>query len=138
MAEPVLVCVDPAEVDRIWPHVRAFIASAFEYGRGDDDADIVLVELKRQTSLLWLVWEHDEKSILSALTTKLIKTPRGLVCQITSCGGVHLDRWSALLGRVEDYAKAEGCISVRIEGRKGWKAIFPDYAERWVMLEKRL
>lgn len=133
-----LVCVDPAAVDDIWPHVQGFIESAFDHSRGDDNAEIVLAELKAQTSLLWFVWERNARSILAALTTKLIKTPRGLVCRITSCGGIHLDRWSTLLSQIEEYAKAEGCISVRIEGRKGWKAIFPDYAERWVMLEKRL
>lgn len=133
-----LVCVAPAMVEDIWPHARGFIESAFDHGRGDDNAEIVLAELKAQTSLLWLVWERDDKAILAALTTKLIKTPRGLVCRITSCGGMQLHRWAALLAKVEGYAKAEGCISVRIEGRRGWKAIFPDYAERWIMLEKRL
>ncbi len=133
-----LVCVNPALVAAVWPHVHGLIDSAFQRGRGDDDAKIVAAELKAQTSLLWLVWERDDKAILAALTTKLIRTPHGLVCRITSCGGIHLDRWSALLAKVEDYAKSEGCICVRIEGRRGWKAIFPDYAERWIMLEKRL
>jgi hypothetical protein len=133
-----LVCVHPVAIEDIWPHARGFIESAFARERGDDDANIVLAELKAQTSVLWLVWERDDRAILAALTTKLIKTPRGIVCQITSCGGVELDRWAGLLAKVEAYAKAEGCMSVRIEGRKGWKGYFPDYNERWVMLEKRL
>jgi hypothetical protein len=39
---------------------------------------------------------------------------------------------------LEDFANAEGCIAIRMEARKGWAAIFPDYHEPWIVLEKRL
>lgn len=133
-----LICVNPDDVGHVWPGVRHFIASAFEHGRGDDNAEIVFADLKARHSLLWTIWDQEQREILAALTTKLIMTPRGLVCRITSCGGNELVRWYSVISGIESYAKAEGCRSVRFEGRRGWKAFFPDYAERWVMLEKRL
>lgn len=137
-SNPVLVCVDPDCIEDIWPQVRNFIAAAFAKDRGDDNADIVLSDLKSKAALLWVVWAAGEDSILAAVTTRLLKVPRGLVCRITACGGISLDRWRGLICDIEKYARAEGCYGVRIEGRRGWKAIFPDYREMWVALEKRL
>jgi hypothetical protein len=133
-----LVCVHPVAIDDMWPHARGFIESAFDHGRGDDNAEIVLADLKAGGSLLWIIWDRGDRAMKGAVTTKLVKISHGLVCRITACGGLQLHRWAALLTKIENYAKAEGCMSMRIEGRRGWKAIFPDYAERWIMLEKRL
>lgn len=137
-SDPVLVCVEPARIDEIWPHVRRFTESAFSDGRGDDNAEIVEADLRAGYSLLWIVWTARENRILAAVTTKLLKTPRGFVCRITSCGGIELKRWAHLLADIEAYAKAEGCICVRWEGRKGWKAFFPGYREPWIVLEKKV
>ena len=132
------LCVDPARIDEIWPHVAEFIAQAFWNGRGDDDAETVLADLKSGHSLLWIVWAQDETRILAAATTKLINVARGRICRITACGGRDLKRWKACIADIETYAKAEGCDHVRIEGRRGWQMILPDYAQPWIVLEKPL
>lgn len=136
MASCSLVCVHPNAVDDLWPHVRGYLESTFWRGRHKGDIDTVLADIKNGLALLWIVW--DGRGILAAITTKLIQEPAGLVCLITACGGVFMKRWLALIADIEAYAKAEGCRCMRAEGRKGWKAMLPDYREPWVVLEKRL
>jgi hypothetical protein len=137
-SDPQVLCVDPARIEDIWPHVRDFIAAAFDNDRGDDCADDVHGDLLAKRALLWVAW--DGGAITAAATTKLLRTARGLVCIITSCGGREMrrERWRAAIEPLETYARAEGCRVVRFEGRRGWKTVFPDYREAWVSLEKRL
>lgn len=130
------LCVDPARIDDVWPYVSRFIASAFWRDRGDDDAEIVLADLKAQRALLWIAWDGD--AIIAAATTKLIEVARGRACLVTSCGGDALRRWKSCLAEIESYARDEGCRVVRFEGRKGWQAFFPDYVQPWIVLEKQL
>lgn len=132
------LCVDPARIEEIWPHVSAFIEEAFWHERGDDSAEIVLADLQAERALLWIVWDDDDKQIIAAATTKLLHVRGGLVCLITSCCGNDLHRWQQCILEIEIYAKAEGCSRVRIDGRLGWRRYFPDYRERWVVLEKTL
>lgn len=132
------LCVAPGMVPDIWPHVREFIEAAFAHDRGDDDAEIVHADLLSGGSLLWVAWDDERKRIIAAATSKLIKVRRGLICCITSCGGIDIDRWSSCLAAIEAYAKDEGCTLMRIEGRKGFARVFPDYTQPWIVLEKRL
>lgn len=130
--------VAPDLVPYYWPHVRPFIEAAFAECRGDDSAEIVHADLLSGNQYLWIAWDEDNLSIIAAITTKVIDVPRGRVCLITSCGGKSLNRWVSFMPRIEEYAKAEDCKYIRFEGRKGWAAIFPDYEQPWIVLEKRL
>lgn len=132
----VLVCVAPDKIDAIWPHVRAFIESAFLSGRGDDTPETVKADLDAGTSLLWVVW--DGSGLIAAATTKIVDTPTKKLCLVTSCGGRELPRWIAFMADLETYAKAQACAVLRIEGRQGWKAMFPDFRQPFVVLEKVL
>jgi hypothetical protein len=58
-------------------------------------------------------------------------------CSIT-VGGRARSEWLHMLRELEAYARAEGCASMRIVGRKGWMRELPDYALRAVILEKEL
>jgi len=132
------MCVDPDQLDKVWPHVSSFIQMAFWSGRGDDNADIIYEDLKKRTSLLWVVWDDDDKIIIAAGTTKLFNVPRGRVCVITSCAGNRLDQWIKFFYKIEEYARAEGCKYVRLTGRRGWRHYFPNWSEPWITLEKEL
>lgn len=135
---PTVLCVDPERIDEIWPHVKEFIAAAFDRDRGDDSADGVVADLRARRALLWIAWDGDV--ICAAATTRLFKVELGTICIITACGGreMGIDRWRSCIRPLEEYARAEGCRVIRVEGRRGWKAVFPDYSEVWVTLQKRL
>lgn len=134
----VALCVDPDRLEEVWPHIRHYIDAVVGNGRGDDSAEIILNDLHLRLSLLWIAWDGGE--IIAAATTKLIKTVNGTVCLITACGGHDMgaERWRKCIAPIESYAMAEGCTRIRIPGRRGWAAIFPDYQQPWIVLEKRL
>jgi hypothetical protein len=133
-----MLCVDPDRIDEIWPHVESFIASALWRGPDGDSPADALFELRDRRLLLWIVWASDEQTILAAATTRLIDVGKGRVCIITACGGRELARWKRAIDEIEKYARAEGCVELRLMGRKGWVRMFPDFREPWTVLAKEL
>ncbi len=85
---------------------------------------------------LWLA--GDGSKILAAATTCLVRTHTDKVCILTACAGEQMPRWRPLLAVIEAYAKAEGCASLRIYGRKGWARVLDDYDVTHIVLEKGL
>ena len=126
-------CVDPAKVSEFWPHVCHFIEAASEYG--DDTFETIEADVLNGKSLLWLACEDDR--ILGAAVSHIWKSPRCKICSIAA-GGTQLNEWKRCLSDIEAYAKSEQCELVRLSGRKGWKRVFTDYSEPWIVLEKRI
>lgn len=129
-----LICVEPKDTEKIWPLVERLIISAVEHC-GDWSIGPIRAEVLRGDQLLWITWNGRE--ICAVATTKLIKEQKGLVCLAVACGGTDVD-WPERFAAIEEYARDEGCISTRIQGRPGWARIFKDYKTEWVSLEKRL
>lgn len=130
-----LVCVDPAQIRQVWPHVKQMIERAILRTGLNHTADIEDAVL-RGDGLLWLVW--DGAQVLAAVTTALIQTDSAKVCVITACTGESRNRWLALLSEIETYARHEGCSCVRIYGRKGWERALDGYGVKNVILERAL
>lgn len=86
--------------------------------------------------LLWLAWNGE--AIEAAAATSLVETDTHKVCILTACGGVRMPRWVRFMKTIEDYARSEGCASVRIYGRKGWQRVLEGYGTKHVILEKGL
>ena len=128
-----LVCVDPARIHEIWPHVRPLLEKASRAtclnAFADFEADIL-----SGRSLAWIAWNGN--TIEAAATTILINTDLGKVCVITLCAGRDMKRWLKLIGRIEAYARDEGCARIRIFGRKGWLRVLEGFEARHVVMEK--
>jgi hypothetical protein len=130
-----LICVDPKRVHEIWPHVVELIHGAVKRTNLSHTLDID-DDVLHGHGLLWLAC--DGPKILAAMTTSLVSTDRDKVCILTACAGEEMDLWLPLLGKIEAYAKAEGCACVRIYGRKGWARVLKDYRVEQVVLERQL
>ena len=130
-----LVCVDPARVAAVWPHVAPLIAHAIVRGGFAAQGDLV-VDLRAGRALLWLAWDGDK--ILAAAVTALACDDGVRLCTVVACGGREFARFGSLLAGLEAYARAEGCARMRICGRKGWLRRLPGYALQRVIIEKRL
>jgi hypothetical protein len=138
-----LICVDPARVHEIWPHVRGLIFAAMQRG---DLSSLRTVEdrVLRGDALLWIAWSGDPRSrsgaghIEAAAVTELQETEWRKVCVIVACAGKAMIRWLALAEGIEGYARAEGCSCVRIVGRKGWARVLSSYKTKRIILEKDL
>lgn len=129
-----LVCVDPARIDEMWPHVRDKIRSAVERTELSSFADIES-DVLTGMQLVWIAWNGGE--IMAAATTQLVK-PYDKVCVLTACSGYDRAQWLSLFDQIENYAKAEGCTKMRIFGRKGWERVLDGYRVEHVVLEKAL
>jgi hypothetical protein len=130
-----LVCVDPARVDAVFPHVASLIESAIARGGVAAPADLE-GDLRAGRALLWLAW--DGERTLAAAITALAHQDDVRLCTVVACGGRELARFGPLLAGLEAYARAEGCTRMRICGRKGWLRQLPDYSLQRVIIEKRL
>ncbi len=129
------VCVDPARVHEIWPHVSPLLKAACYRTRLNAFADIE-ADILSGRSLLWLAWNG--QTVESAAATVLINSEIGRVCIITACGGSDMKRWLPLIGQIETYARNEGCKRVRIYGRKGWLHVLDGYLEKHIIMDKEL
>jgi hypothetical protein len=131
-----LLSVPPCFIAETWPHIAHFIKAAFASGHGDDTAEAIKIDVFAGSAVLWVVW--DGTAFIAAATTKVMATPGKRICVIACCGGKQLHRWCHFITDLENYARAQGCDALRIMGRPGWKAVFPDYREPWVCLQKEL
>jgi hypothetical protein len=135
---PMLMCVDPARVREMWPHVQWLIEKAFWVGGSDETIDDLREDVFAERALLWIVWDESKGGILVAGTTKLIETTNGRVCILSSCAGHNLKQWQGFIADLEDYAKREGCKFVRVYGRPGWERLLRGYTKPWVTIQKAL
>lgn len=130
-----LVCVEPARIHEIWPHVRPLLEKASRAtglnAFADFEADILAGR-----SLVWIAW--DGCTIEAAAATVLINSDIGKVCVITLCAGRAMPRWLRLIEQIEAYAKDEGCARIRIFGRKGWLRVLDGFEARHVVMDKEL
>jgi hypothetical protein len=127
-----LICVDPARAAEIWPVVSPLIRPALENTL--TDFDTVASDVIAGRSLLWLVW--DGSKLDAAVVTSISISNGRKFCTIVACGGRGLSNWKVLIGKLEQFAKAEGCRSIVIMGRRGWAREFPAYKLTSVTLEK--
>jgi hypothetical protein len=132
-----LVCVDPKQVQNVWPAVKHLIERAILRTGLNLTADVEYDTL-RGDSLLWLAWDAEARAIRAAATTVLARTDTELVCILTACGGERMREWLPLLAKIEAYARAEGCGGFRIYGRKGWARVLDGYRVEHVILRKDL
>jgi hypothetical protein len=130
-----LVCVDPRRAHEIWPHVSPLLRAACRRTGLNAFSDIE-DDILAGRSLLWVAWNG--RAVEAAAATVLINSEIGKVCVITACGGSGMKRWLPLIGRIENYAGNEGCVRVRIYGRKGWLRALDGYAQKHVIMDKEL
>jgi hypothetical protein len=130
-----MVCVDPARIRELWPHVEHFAKEAMRRGDLGDYHNVNRRVLAGQM-LVWLAWH--EPNIEAIAITELVRTERSRSCVIVACGGTRVRRWIGLIEHIENYARDEGCDNVRIFGRKGWQRLLKDYSAPKVLLEKAL
>ena len=130
-----LVCIDPGEAHKTWPHIETLLERATKRS-----GEVTLRELYEQilsgSALVWLAVSGGE--IYGVAVTRLVIGPNGKYCELIACAGRRMSLWLPLLAKIEEFARAEGCESVRLSGRRGWARVLKEYREPWTTLEKRL
>lgn len=135
MAEVQLCAVDPTLLWQIWPIAAPYIEKAFK--RNDHMMpDALLHELRAGEKILWIA--SDGERVYGAIVTGIFQMNTGKLCKMLDCGGEEMPQWLHLRATIEEYAKAEGCDRLLIEGRPGWQRLFPEFRLVGVILEKRI
>jgi hypothetical protein len=129
-----LVFIPPDEVEDIWPLAEEFIEAGCAAGEASPEA--LKGDCEDGYAQLWLAWsDHCE----AAAVTRIVLTPNGPVCVYESMGAKSLRKSNAQVApKIEQWAKSQGCIAVRIYGRPGWSRAMPDYTLKWVCMDKEL
>jgi hypothetical protein len=130
-----LLCVEPSRLHEIWPCVEPLVRRAVERSISTDLTTVATKLVKRQ-ALMWLVW--DGEHIRAAVVTSISASNGHKRCVIVACAGEGIKDWLPLIGQIEDYARAEGCVSTAIIGRRAWQRRLQDYRPVAVTLEKKL
>jgi hypothetical protein len=126
----------PWQIDGIWEAAKPFIAKS--YARSDQTIPgSLLDDLRAERRLLWLV-VLDYDKIVGAGVTAIFDLSSGKMLKIEHFGGEQMGKWINQISVIEEYAKAQGCFKVMIEGRIGWTRKLDDYAQTAVILEKRI
>jgi hypothetical protein len=132
-----LICVPPDQIDAVWPYVLGYLRAA--YLACDDNMPENLQKwLKDKDGLLWIYTTGGR--VLAAMVTSIERRPSGPVLRLGATGGIQLERWRDCQRRIIEYARAEGCVKIVVEGRPGWAKALREYGytTQRVILEKVL
>lgn len=130
--------VSDSEIVDVWPKAEAYLAAALERDGWKMHPEDVLKDLSDGVAGLYIIEDDVTGDLIGALTCESMEYPHSSVFVIGVCGGRELYRWAGLMGAMEQEAARLGCDTVRISGRKGWGAVFPDYTEMHRVFERRI
>jgi hypothetical protein len=111
-------CVAPDQIEACWEDF-APLFHKFEKGGADLSAYEAKERAKRAQIQVWGL--QDDRAVHGVLATEVLRTARGLVCVITMAQGKAPDEPKRrLLDDILTWARAMGCVCVRVQGRRGW------------------
>ena len=119
------------DVVSIWPRVSALVQRAL-VRQNEWYLQDIYDQLAGQRMQLWVVpW-------LLAVVTQVQTYPGVRICMLVLCGGSGLRENKTQLREIERWAKSIGCDEMRIHGRQGWSAVYPDYERMATIMRKTL
>lgn len=130
-----LIGIHPASLDVVWNEVEPLLERACAVGPpriGPDDIYDAISDSRMQ------LWVSINGKIEAACITELVNHPLARVCRVFLCAGEDRENWQHFIRRIEGWALENGCKSMEVPGRKGWKKVLSDYGETYVLLEKSL
>lgn len=132
-----ITTVQVADIDAVWPHVRAALEDACLRTGGDISSVDLWQSCRRGESFLIVAHDGETMQAASVWRPETWQTGRKLRCQ--ALAGKNMKSW---LGEMRDEATriARGCgaTSFVTEGREGWSKIFPKAKRLRVLYEELL
>lgn len=131
-----LVPLDRSVIDDVWPLVERWLAEGMLACGEDLNIEYTIAAAKAGDLQLWAVKQGH--FVIAAMTSRFWPSQTGRVCHLTVGGGMHMEDWLHLCKQVEEYAKANDCVKVRLAGRNGWERKLTNYRRVGVILEREL
>ena len=123
--------VDPAALPELWPSYRPLVLRLLD--RGDDcfdERDILAMLLMER----WQLWVSENGLAISIM--EVLAFPRKRVLLVRYAAG---DQDTIVAGQssLEDVARAYGCTTIEIFGRKGWERVLgSDWTQARTIMRK--
>lgn len=130
-----LIGVPTPSVPQYWARALPWIEGACRR-HGLMTPDYVRDRIDDREWQLWLAIEGEE--VIAVLISEINTFPLGWVCNFVIGTGKQRHKWEHFRHDLARWAKAQGCIRMRLEARPGWKRIFKGYRSTHVILEMEL
>lgn len=116
--------VSPEFAPKVWPQIEGFVEKALRKGHALNKSlpvDI-LGHIIFNHMHLWVA--HDQQKIDAAIVTRFIDWDRCRTLYVPIIGGRNLKAWlDPVLTELDKFAKANNCIEIGGELRKGWARV---------------
>lgn len=129
-----LKLVHQAEIQNLDKNIINLIKRGLSYQPTHSVTD-VLADLLIGKCQLWLATNN--KKIDGVVITVINDFPQSTSCLIWLCAGNNSKKYIYLIKKIEDWAKEQGCQTISLEGRLGWKKLLRDYQDK-IFMEKVL
>ena len=120
----------------MWEEVVPLLARVAPHTEGELEPDDYIEPLTHGDMQLWVVVEN--KRVNAALITQIIPYPQKKVLRLISLAGEDFQEIKGFLEMVEGFALKNGCSSLEMWGRKGWKKLLSDWKDSYIVYTKDL
>jgi hypothetical protein len=133
----ICTALEPGMAASQLPRLMPLITAGYAYGDQFPPADFGDL-VRNGKILIWVAIDDVTGEVLTAVTTELVPMISGLACWIGQCSGRRMREWIHFHLKIEEYARAEGCVKTILRGRGGWGGVMDGYKVKSVTLEKVL
>jgi len=120
----------------LWAQFRQMMGGVVDRSRGRLTIETLIDDLECGAVTLWAVMEYEQ--VVSFATTRVIDYPSRLrVFRIDNAAG-RMEDALEFMPTMMRLAQEAGAHKLRIEGRDGWKAVFPDFHHVSTIIEKEV
>ena len=131
------VQVDRKIIRLVWPVVSKILEPVFPRCYGKVSPEDVVEYVETGIAQLWVQYLDGEPA--AVVVTAIERYPSRDVLKVMLAAGKDAKRWKPYAQHaVEEFARATGCSSVEIVGRRGWGKVYPDYEEIEVVYAKEM
>ncbi len=129
--------INPENIPVIWNDVAPLLDRVTEHNEGQFEANDYLEPLTSKVMQLWIAVEGDY--LHTVMITKIIEYPNKRDLRVIAIAGSELKTLhSKFNDMIESFALREGCSSMELWGRKGWKKMLPDWKDSYTVFTKEL
>lgn len=134
MTQILLDGIPSAEVEHRWGEIAALVGRAVAENGAWYTTDSIREAAKAGDMQIWRI--SGPERLLGVGVTEIRNYPSGRrICWIFALAGVEFDSWAHCIDTIKEWAKANGCHSVAMHGRKGWVKKLKGWRELAVVLE---
>lgn len=120
-----VIAVAPADLDDVWPHIKAFISEGLRVA--GDDPQRVAADILAKEAHLWVVVDDHPTRFRAAFLSSARNIDGQHVLTLYGLAGRGAQHWAKMIEeRMVEYARAIGAKSIRFAGKDGWARILPN------------